>query len=159
VTRRRATLALLGALLLAAAGCDRQAAPGAASASGEPTEEDRALPPDQTGGFDGAAAFAHVARQVSFGPRWPGSEGHARVQEYIRAQLQAFGCEVEEEIFTAQTPLGRVEMRNVVAKIPGRRDDALLLLTHYDTLRREGFVGANDGGSSTGLMLEMARLL
>ena len=57
------------------------------------------------------------------------------------------------------TPIGSVTMKNIVAKIPGTSPNTILLATHYDTKRMENFVGANDGGSSTGLMLEMARLL
>jgi glutaminyl-peptide cyclotransferase len=50
-------------------------------------------------------------------------------------------------------------MTNIIAKVPGKSDEIILLLTHYDTLKKDGFVGAVDGGSSTGLMLEMAREL
>jgi Zn-dependent M28 family amino/carboxypeptidase len=52
-----------------------------------------------------------------------------------------------------------MDMRNIVAKIPGTSPDIVLFLTHYDTKRLPNFVGADDGGSSTGLMLELARLL
>jgi Zn-dependent M28 family amino/carboxypeptidase len=97
---------------------------------------------------------------VAIGPRPPASEGSRRTQTYIRKQLEGFGCKVEEEPFTAQTPAGAVQMKNIVAKAPGSSRNVILLLTHYDTRREPpGFVGANDGGSSTGLMLEMARLL
>jgi Zn-dependent M28 family amino/carboxypeptidase len=48
-------------------------------------------------------------------------------------------------------------MKNIVVKIPGERQGIILLGTHYDTKRLDNFVGADDGGSSTGLMLEMAR--
>jgi Zn-dependent M28 family amino/carboxypeptidase len=48
-------------------------------------------------------------------------------------------------------------MENIVAKIPGTGPGIILLMTHYDTKRVDNFVGAEDGGSSTGLMLEMAR--
>lgn len=50
-------------------------------------------------------------------------------------------------------------MKNIIAKVPGSGHGIILLLTHYDTLRLPGFVGADDGGSSTGLMLEMAAVL
>ena len=61
--------------------------------------------------------------------------------------------------FHSQTPIGSVEMRNIIAKIPGTGQGIILLLTHYDTARIGNFVGAEDAGSSTGLMLEMARML
>ena len=117
------------------------------------------MPPERTGGFDGAKALGHVEQLVAIGPRTPGSEGIRRAQEYIRSQLQSFGCAVEEDDFRASTPIGSVLMKNIVAKIPGEKQDIVLLLTHYDTLRMPNFVGANDSGSSTGLMLELARQL
>lgn len=118
-----------------------------------------ALPAESTGGFDGARAWEHVRQQVTFGPRPPGSEASRRTQEYIRERLKDYGCAIEEDSFTASTPVGRVEMRNLVAKIPGESKSVVLLLTHYDTMTGENFVGANDSGSSTGVMLELARLL
>ncbi len=118
-----------------------------------------APPADTTGGFDGQKAYQHVGRLVAIGPRSPGTDGIRRAQEYIQSQLREFGCTLEEDDFRASTPLGPVAMKNIVAKTPGRSPNIVLLTTHYDTLRMAGFVGANDGGSSTGLMLEMARLL
>jgi peptidase M28-like protein len=112
----------------------------------------------QTAGFDGARAFDYLAKQVAFGPRPPGSPAIARTQEYIKGQLAGFGCAEEDDDFTAQTPIGSLRMKNIVAKIPGSGRDMILLLTHYDTVRIENFVGANDSASSTAVMLEMARL-
>jgi hypothetical protein len=138
-------------------------APKPAVAAAAPSD---ALPPDRTGGFDGARAYAHVAALVDIGPRPPASPGIAKAQQYIRTKLESFGCKVEEDNFEAQTPTGRVGMRNILAKATGKSENVILLLTHYDTATRsangepmKNFVGANDGGSSTALMLEMARLL
>lgn len=50
-------------------------------------------------------------------------------------------------------------MKNIIAKIPGTGPDILLLATHYDTALLPDFVGADDGGSGTGTMLELARML
>jgi len=118
-----------------------------------------APPASQTGGFDGAKAYAQVAKLVSFGPRPPATDAIHRTQDYIIAQLKSFGCAVDTDDFHAQTPSGTVAMKNIVAKIPGMGRGIILLMTHYDTLRLADFVGAEDGGSSTGLMLEMARVL
>jgi Zn-dependent M28 family amino/carboxypeptidase len=101
-----------------------------------------------------------VAQLVAIGPRPPASDGIRRAQVYIKAQLQTYGCQVDEDDFHAQTPVGDVAMKNIVAKAPGEGQGIILLLTHYDTLSSvKDFVGAEDSGSSTGLMLEMARLL
>lgn len=121
--------------------------------------DDAPLSPEKTGGFDAARAYAHVEKQVAFGPRPPESASIRRTQEYLRSALISYGCQVDEDNFSAQTPLGAMAMKNIVAKVPGSGANVILLLTHYDTLRKEKFVGANDSASSTGVMLEMARLL
>jgi len=116
-----------------------------------------APPANQTGGFDGQKAFAHVERLVNIGPRTPDSEGIHRAQQYIRQQLESYSCTIDEDDFHAGTPIGSVAMKNIIVKVPGEGPGIILLLTHYDTLRLDQFVGAVDSGSSTGLMLEMAR--
>jgi glutaminyl-peptide cyclotransferase len=119
-----------------------------------------APPAAETGGIDGNKAFDHVAQLVAVGPRPPASEGIRRAQDYIKSQLQSFSCQVDEDDFHAQTPVGEVAMKNIIAKAPGEGQGIILLMTHYDTLSSvKDFVGAEDSGSSTGLMLEMARLL
>jgi len=128
------------------------------SAASKPTEA--APTADQTGGFDGARAYEHVAKLVSFGPRPPASEGIRRSQDYIISQLKNFGCEIDQDDFHASTPKGDVQMKNILAKAPGTGQGIIVLLTHYDTLSSvENFVGAEDSASSTGLMIEMARQL
>jgi Zn-dependent M28 family amino/carboxypeptidase len=128
------------------------------SAASKPTEA--APTADQTGGFDGARAYEHVAKLVSFGPRPPASEGIRRSQDYIISQLKNLGCEIDQDDFHASTPKGDVQMKNIIAKAPGTGQGIILLLTHYDTLSSvENFVGAEDSASSTGLMIEMARQL
>jgi glutaminyl-peptide cyclotransferase len=124
-----------------------------------PRATDDALPPDKTGGFDGNRAFAHVAKQVSFGPRPSGSEAIHHLQNYLQSELKSYGCPVETDDFSADTPVGRLAMKNIVVKIPGEKPGVILLGTHYDTLLKDNFVGADDGGSSTAVMLELARLL
>jgi glutaminyl-peptide cyclotransferase len=132
------------------------AAPGA----GQSGAED-APAPDTTGGFDGKLAFQHVSRQVAFGPRPSGSQALAQTQDYILTQLKNYGCTTEVDAFNADTPIGRLPMKNILVKIPGDDWSIILLGTHYDTLLRHdiSFVGANDSGSSTAVMLELARLL
>ncbi|MGH9686511.1 MAG: M28 family peptidase [Candidatus Acidiferrales bacterium] len=120
---------------------------------------DQAPPASQTGGFDGATAYSYVVKLVSFGPHPPDTPAIRNVQNYIRSELKSFGCPVDVDDFHAQTPVGTLAMENIVAKIPGTGPGIILLMTHYDTLRLPGFVGAEDSGSSTGLMLEMASLL
>jgi Zn-dependent M28 family amino/carboxypeptidase len=120
--------------------------------------QDKAPSPQQTGGFDGQKAYDYTAKLVSFGPRPSGSDAIKQTQNYIYSQLHEDGCEISQDNFHAQTPIGTVPMQNIIAKVPGTGKNILLLLTHYDTVRYvQDFVGAEDGGSSTGLMLELAR--
>src|SRR6267143_2141803 len=129
------------------------------AASTPPQTADDAPAPEKTGGFDGKRAFAHVAKQVSFGPHPSGSPAIAKVQDYLLAELKSYGCAVETDSFGADTPVGRLSMKNILVKIPGEKPGVILLGTHYDTLLMDNFVGADDAGSSTALMLELARLL
>jgi len=133
VRARRAVLLALGALAL-----------GAGPA--------RPAPP-----FDGAAALRHLERVVALGPRPAGSPASARTRAYILGELRAASITARE----AETPHGRLTMANVVAVLPGRRPDVILIGGHYDTkwFREIRFVGANDGGSSTALLIELARAL
>jgi len=144
----------------AAAGSASGAATAAAPARApQVSAADAAPPASETGGFDGAKAYDFTAKIVGFGPRPPDSDAIRATQRYIHEQLQSFGCVVDEDDFHAETPIGSLAMKNIIAKVPGTGQGIILLLTHYDTLRLDNFVGAVDGGSSTGLMLEMARLV
>jgi Zn-dependent M28 family amino/carboxypeptidase len=112
--------------------------------------------------FDGTAALKHVERLVAIGPRVAGTSGGARAREYIVGDLKKIaGVQVQVKAFDADTPHGRVSMANVIAVLPGRRPDVVMVAGHYDTklFKQFQFVGANDGGSSTGLLLELARRL
>ena len=111
--------------------------------------------------FDAGRAFEHVRQLAAIGPRPAGSAGAVQTRRYITAQLAALGLTATEQSFVAQTPVGSVTMANVVARIPGSRPERLILAGHYDTKLFRGFrfVGANDGGSSTAMLLELARVL
>jgi len=111
--------------------------------------------------FDGDKAFGHVRALVEIGPRPSGSPGAARAQEYISDKLGRLGLEVREQNFVARTPLGSTKMKNIVCVIPGRTREIIIIGTHYDTklFGEFPFVGANDAGSGTGVLLELARCL
>jgi glutaminyl-peptide cyclotransferase len=136
------------------------AASVATTSAGQGGVED-APTPESTGGFDGKRAYEHVAKQVGFGPRPSGSQAIAQTQDYILTQLKSYGCTTEVDAFNADTPIGRLPMKNILVKIPGDDNSIILLGTHYDSLLRKDitFVGADDSASSTAVMLELARLL
>ncbi|HVM62592.1 MAG TPA: M28 family peptidase [Verrucomicrobiae bacterium] len=111
----------------------------------------------------GDRACAHVAKLVGFGPRPSGSEALGRAASYITAQLQDYGLTTDEQVFIGQTPFGTKQFRNVIAKTRVQQDGAnrvIIIGSHYDTklFTNVTFVGANDGGSSSGTLLEIARV-
>jgi glutaminyl-peptide cyclotransferase len=113
--------------------------------------------------FSGEKAFAHVQRLVDFGPRSSGSEAIEKSRHYIEDQLRRFGWRVTRQVFTDDTPRGKVQFVNLIAQFPAQGNAApqFLLCSHYDTKMFDAirFVGANDGGSSTGLLVELARVI
>jgi glutaminyl-peptide cyclotransferase len=129
-------------------------------ACGRSPRESQSKPWEQ---FSGANALAHVQRLVEFGPRPPGSEAIEKSRAYIDNQLRGAGWQVEQQRFSDKTPRGEVVFVNLIARFASqsRRSPEFLLCSHYDTKFFENirFVGANDGGSSTGLLLELARIL
>lgn len=76
-------------------------------------------------------------------------------------QLTDLGLPVDRHEFDADTPMGALPMVNLSVALPGVRAERLILAGHYDTKRfsRFPFVGANDGGSSAGFLIELARVL
>jgi glutaminyl-peptide cyclotransferase len=112
--------------------------------------------------FSGDKALAHVQCLVDLGPRPPGSEAIEKSRDYIENQLRLFGWEVTRQAFTGDTPRGKVRFVNLIARFRAQGGaPSFLLCSHYDTKTFDAirFVGANDGGSSTGLLLELARVL
>jgi glutaminyl-peptide cyclotransferase len=111
--------------------------------------------------FDGDRAFEYVRKQVEFGPRPAGSAELEQTRNYMIDQLKSFGLKVTTDEFHATTPIGERKMVNVTAELPGESNDVIIISSHYDTkyFKDIRFVGANDGGSSTGALMEMARVL
>jgi Zn-dependent M28 family amino/carboxypeptidase len=107
--------------------------------------------------FNGAKALEYARQFVAIGPRWPTGPGHVKAEAFLRSQFQH--DRLEEDAFTANTPIGPVPMRNFIVRFAGKKDGVIVLATHYETnypLKNINFVGANDGGSTTGLLLAIA---
>lgn len=118
-------------------------------------------PSGQRSPFDGERAFRDLERIVAIGPRTSGSEGHAAMRGYLRTELETAGFQVNEHRFEADTPIGPVQMTNMWVEIAGSEPGLILLSNHYETkyFPQFTFVGANDAGSTTAWMLEMARVM
>jgi glutaminyl-peptide cyclotransferase len=111
--------------------------------------------------FSGTAALAYTVRAVGFGQRPSGSDAIAKLRTWIVNEVKPTGAEINLDAFTAFTPAGSVPMANIVARFPGTSGKAIVITGHYDTKRIPlmNFVGANDGGSSAGFLVELARAL
>ncbi len=114
----------------------------------------------------GEKAFSHVSAVVGFGPRPSGSEAIEETRQYLEKELAALGWTTRRQTFTTKTPRGQFQFTNLLARY-GEGEGAWsgrvegVLCSHYDTKRYDDFefVGANDAGSSTGLLVELARVL
>jgi Zn-dependent M28 family amino/carboxypeptidase len=107
--------------------------------------------------FNGAAALEYARQFVAIGPRWPTSPEHVKAEAFLRDHFRH--DQLEEDAFTANTPIGPVAMRNFIVRFPGKKNGVIVLATHYETnywLRNINYVGANDGGSTTGLLMAIA---
>ena len=111
--------------------------------------------------FSGDKALGHVQAMVDLGPRPPGTEALEKTRVYVAKQLEAAGWKVERQTFADQTPRGTVQFVNLIATFGNQAAPSFLVCSHYDTKIFDSarFVGANDGGSSTGVLVELARVL
>jgi len=158
------TCSLLVMLTLIA--CDKQQTSAAPAPEVKPAAETTELPATQPStasasnlpkpDVSGERVMQYVKEVVAFGPRPPGSAAHEKLEQFILSKLK--GVEVEQDKFTAQTPVGKFPINNIIAKFPGKKSGIIVVAGHYDTLysQRKDFVGANDAGSSTALLLELA---
>ena len=124
----------------------------------------RAAPANIWEEFSGEKGFAHVQRLVDFGPRPAGSKALEKSRDYIEDQLRRSGWQVTRQAFSDDTPRGKIQFVNLIAQFSGQGKAAspsFLLCSHYETKMFDAirFVGANDGGSSNGLLLELARVI
>lgn len=129
-------------------------------------------PPPEVPVFQADRAFADLEKQVSFGPRLPGSPGHQAQLEWMRAALQASADRVIEQPFTMRTPFGGpFDFVNLLAVFNGKTPGTPTFVgAHWDTRpvcdqdpdparRHQPVPGANDGASGVAILLELARLL
>lgn len=109
--------------------------------------------------IDPERCWGYLKQFVAIGSRPLGSPGHKKAEDYIHAHLK--GDQVEDDAFTQQTPVGSFPVRNIIAKYPGKTPGIVVFGSHYETniWLPKSYVGANDGGSSTALLLEFANLL
>ena len=123
-----------------------QSAQAPAALTAEPTGPAMHIDPDR--------AWQYTKEIVAIGPRWDGSKGQEKLGAYLHSRFQ--NDVVEEDAFVADTPAGKIPMRNIIVKFPGTKDGVIVLGSHIDTgypLRKTKYVGANDGASSTAVLM------
>lgn len=152
-------LALITGLHLACANATTTVQP--ASQSPSPSASPISDKEKKTTAFDAERAFKHVKTQVEFGPRPAGSASLEKTRQYILSELRSYGLKTSLDEFTDRTPAGSTRFKNIIAELPGETSDTIILASHYDTkpFKKFKFLGANDGGSSTGALLEIARVM
>jgi len=111
------------------------------------------LPPS----FDGATAAALTAELVTVNPtRVPGSLGAADAVRWLREKLALYGLDVREDRWVESVPgVGRAELVNVAAVVPGTLGETIVVVAHRDNNGRSA--GANDNASGTAALIELAR--
>jgi glutaminyl-peptide cyclotransferase len=157
----RLTTTFLMLLTLALSACARSNSSTASADAPEPATAPKPVansnaPP----AFNASRAMQYVKEIVAFGPRPIGSDNHKKVENYILGHLKS--DEVEQDAFDISPPEGKFSVRNILAKFPGSKDGIIVIASHYDTnwpLRNTPYVGANDGASSSALLLEIANQL
>jgi glutaminyl-peptide cyclotransferase len=109
---------------------------------------------------NGDRAMSEVKNFIALGSRDAGTDGALRAVHYLEKRLREIGVETEVDEFEDTTPQGIKTFRNVIGRIPGDGAGLIILGSHYDTKAgiAKDFMGANDSGSSSGLLLELARV-
>jgi len=129
--------------------------------------QESAPPPRE---FDGAQALKYIETQLAFGPRIPGSAGHARMAAWLDSLLRRRADSVVVQRWTHVNRRGdSLPMVNLLARFNPAATSRVLFLAHWDTRPRADapgsrdttvpVPGANDGGSGVAILLGMADAL
>lgn len=119
--------------------------------------------------FSSDSAYSFIENQLSFGPRVPGMEGHAKCANFIKDKLKSYGASVTIQYFTAYAyDSTKLSLQNIIGSYNPEASHRILLAAHWDTRpfadkdsinKNQPIPGANDGGSGTAVLLEIARIL
>ena len=121
--------------------------------------------------FSADSAYTYIAQQLAFGARVPGTQAHEACGDWLVSELARHGAQVKNQHGTMTNYAGKPQtIRNIVAILEGNTSHAILLCAHWDCRpwsdeeelyedRFEPVMGANDGASGVGVILEMVRQL
>ena len=131
----------------------------------------KTTPADVRCAFSADSAYTYIAQQLVFGARVPGSKAHEACGDWLVSELARHGAQVKSQNGTMTNYAGKSQaIRNIVAFLEGNTSHAILLCAHWDCRpwsdeeelyedRFEPVMGANDGASGVGVILEMVRQL
>ncbi|QJW92035.1 M28 family peptidase [Spirosoma taeanense] len=137
----------------------------------EATQTADQVPTVQAPAFNADSAYAYIEQQVKFGPRVPNTPAHVQAGNYLVAKLKQFGCAVTEQNFVATTWDGKkLNARNIIGSINPTATKRIVLTSHWDSRptadqdpdaadKSKSVLGANDGASGVGVLLELARTI
>lgn len=158
--------ALLATILIAGCKSDK---PKKTEENDTTTTEVPKAPPIQKPDFSGDSAYAFVQKQVDFGPRVPGTKEHAKCAQYLYSKLGGYADNVILQQGQATTfDNTRITIKNIIGEFNPDAEKRVLLFAHWDTRpfadedtkdKDKPILGANDGGSGVGVLLEVARQL
>lgn len=156
----------MAGLLLSLLGCNSDP-----KDAGKPESGDADLQPVAVPKFERDSAFDFVAKQVAFGPRVPNSDAQKRCKDWFVAKFTAYGLKVTEQPFTATAYTGKkVNGINIIAQYNPSATKRIFIASHWDSRpmadspleterKNEPILGADDGASGVGVILEIARAL
>ena len=161
----RFLLILFSSILIYACGSD------GATATKPKSEQTSNTKPAKIPNFSADSSFVFIEKQLSFGPRVPGTSGHKACKDWMVAKFESYGAEVIEQDFTASFYTGtQAASTNIIAQFNPKMNKRVILAAHWDTrmfgdkdedisMRDKPIPGADDGGSGVGVLLEIARLI
>ena len=130
--------------------------------------EEKEKPKVQAPKFNAENAFKHIEKQLSFGPRVPGTKAHDSCATWLETQFRSFGAEVIVQKTELQGASKAYKIKNIIAVYNPAATKRVLLCAHWDSRemadqdterKNEPIPGADDGGSGVGVLLEIARIL
>ncbi len=157
---------VLSIIALSIAGCS-----SAAKSNSNAAEAESATAQMPSVDFCADSAYAFVEAQCAFGPRVPGTVAHSRCGDYLVQHLKKYGALVTEQKAKLKAFDGTtLNMRNIIASINPNAEKRILLLAHWDCRpwadsdsvlanHAQPVMGANDGASGVGVLLEICRAL
>jgi len=158
-------------LLLVASACSSNTNEGGNANASKSSQQKAAKVKVSVPEFNADSAYQYIQKQVDFGPRVPGTKAHKACADWLEQTFKSFNTAVTVQTDKVKAHTGEMlPMYNVIASINPTQKTRILLGAHWDTRPNadqdsdenkvdEPIIGANDGGSGVGVLLEIARIM